>query len=881
MGAFKSPGPDGILACFFQKCWPLVKKEVTKVVLSILNSGRVLRELNRTFITLIPKTDNPEGVSDYRPISPCNVFMRIVSKCITNRVARVMGALVSEEQNAFIPGRHISDNILLAHETIHRILSHKKGKHGRCAFKADMSKAYDRIKWDFLEAVLIRFGFPQKLVLLIMNCVTTVYYEVLLNGSPLPRFQPRCGLRQGDPLSSFLFILCMEVLGGQVETAKEVGLLKGITLCQQEKPITHLFFADDSVFFFQDSRQAAANLKRIMDDYCDASSHKLNLDKSGILFSPSTTLAKAQETMSVLRIRSTKGIGKLTLISSVLSNLSNYFLSVFKIPVSVSSKLNSLLAQFWWAGCKLGKKLHWCSKNFLSLPKSLAGLGIWNVGCLNKALLAKHGWRLVSGDDSYFSRIFRRKIFGTNTFVDGIRPKQGAGCSWGVKSISYGLELIMENIGGWKPSLESGLNAWNAKWVNGATPEPQDRLLDPAFLFMGSLQVQELWNSDLTWNAPLVRALFKEQDAEWIIATTLCTSRKQDEVFWPLTNDGVYSVKSGYGIAFMEFFEKKGTIKDKSKITMTGRGFCKSCLWSLLGPNLWKILIWKIITNTLLVGFDFQKRSIEGSHTCRMCLGDQPYSETIEHIFRDCGLSSRVWAGSVLGIRVEGVTMVPLSDWIINWLRYLEKLEDGERRVLVFLATLWGLWTTRNNAVFKGGRVMPGVLLQSVANNVEVYFQSMLKEKEHSEKVQGQVMLPIGGNEMRTIKDGFPVYMVGGRDQCRRIRVKVDAGWSKNLAAGIGWVAYDGEGVRFEHGSRKITAESALHAKVLGIAAVIQWAAGKGFLHLEVVSDCLPLIYQIAGYAGVNHGVKDILQDLKGLYACFHCYKFFLHCKEP
>ncbi|XP_074297860.1 uncharacterized protein LOC141628651 [Silene latifolia] len=431
----------------------------------------------------------------------------------------------------------------------------------------------------------------------------------------------------------------------------------------------------------------------------------------------------------------------------------------------------------------------------------------------------------------------------------------------------------MENIG-WKPGLESGLNVWNAKWMNGVTPEPQDRLLDPAFIFLGTLQVRELWKSDLTWNAPLVRTLFKEQDAERIIASTLCMSRKQDAVFWPLTNDGVYSVKSGYGIAFMEFFEKKGTIKDKSRISMTGRGFCKSRLWSLPGPNLWKILIWKIITNTLPVGFEFQKRSIEGNHICRMCLEDQSYSETIEHIFRDCGLSVRVWAGSLLGIRVEGVTMVPLSERIINWLRYLEKMEDGERRVLVFLATLWGLWTTRNNAVFKGDRVIPSVLLESIANNVDIYLQAMRKKKEHSEKVLGQAMPSIGGNETRAIKDGFPVYMVGGRDQCRRIRVKVDAGWSKNLAAGIGWVAYDGEGIMFEHGSRKITAESALHAEALGILAVIQWAAGKGFLHLEVVSDCLPLLCQIAGYAGVNHVVKGILQDLKGLYACFHCLGF-------
>ncbi|XP_074289192.1 uncharacterized protein LOC141614336 [Silene latifolia] len=218
--------------------------------------------------------------------------------------------------------------------------------------------------------------------------------------------------------------------------------------------------------------------------------------------------------------------------------------------------------------------------------------------------------------------------------------------------------------------------------------------------------------------------------------------------------------------------------------------------------------------------------------------------------------------------------MVPLCDWIVNWIRFLEKMEGGEKRVLVFLATLWGLWTARNNVVFKGGRVMPSILLESVANNVETYLQAMMKETERNDKVKGQVMPSMDSTEMRSIKDGFPVYMVGRRDPCRQIRVKVDARWSKNLAAGIGWVALDDAGVRFAHGSRKITAESALHAEALAIFEVIQWAVGKGFLHLEVVSDCLPLICQIAGLAGVNHVVKGILQDLKGFYAYFHCLSF-------
>ncbi|XP_074271692.1 uncharacterized protein LOC141595629 [Silene latifolia] len=320
------------------------------------------------------------------------------------------------------------------------------------------------------------------------------------------------------------------------------------------------------------------------------------------------------------------------------------------------------------------------------------------------------------------------------------------------------------------------------------------------------VKCSSLRNRDLTWNAPLVRALFKEKDADWILASPLCTSRKYDEVFWPLTSDGNYSVKSGYGIAFMEFFEQHGTLKDKSRITMSGRGFCKSRLWSLPGPNVWKVLIWKIVTNTLPVGYEFHKRSIEGSHTCRMCLGDQQHSETIEHIFRDCPLSSRVWAGTALGIRVEGTVMIPLGDWVINWIRYLDTLEGGESQILVFLATLWGLWTTRNNVVFRGDQVMPCVLLQSIANNVEVYLQSRLNEKEHNEKMQGRVSHSLGDDGMQTIKDGHPVYIVGRRGHCRGIRIKVDAGWLKTLDAAIGWVAYDSDGVMIESGSKKTKA---------------------------------------------------------------------------
>ncbi|XP_074314437.1 uncharacterized protein LOC141649651 [Silene latifolia] len=351
--------------------------------------------------------------------------------------------------------------------------------------------------------------------------------------------------------------LCFNVLAATVENATEVGKIRGIRLCRGVKPLSHLFFAVDSIFFLHDKDDAASHLKSIMDKYCEASGQVLNSDKSGSLFSPSTTLAKGKRTMEIFGVRKCTGIGKylagrLTLISSVLSNLSNYFLSVFKIPVSVARKINSILSQFWWAGCKLGKKVHWCSKNFLSMPKCKGGLGIRNVECLNKALLAKHGWRLISGDKSYFGKVFRKKIFGKDEFKEGVYPISRNSASWRERSIKYGLELIMEKIG-WKPGVESNLNIWNENWVNGLRPEPMDCILEPRFIHMGDLRIKDLLSPDGNWNAPLINLLFKDDWAKQILATPVCRSRTKDEVFWPLTDDESYTVKSGYGIVFEEY----------------------------------------------------------------------------------------------------------------------------------------------------------------------------------------------------------------------------------------------------------------------------------------------------------------------------------------
>ena len=143
----------------------------------------------------------------------------------------------------------IFDNIIVAHEVIHSMLTKKKGKSGFLATKLDMSKAYDRIEWPYLEGVLTRMGFSAKWTVLIMECVKSISYSVVLNGKHSGFFTPSRGLRQGDPISPFLFLLCAEGLSCLIRNASNEGTFQRVAAARYEPYVSHLFFVDDSLFF--------------------------------------------------------------------------------------------------------------------------------------------------------------------------------------------------------------------------------------------------------------------------------------------------------------------------------------------------------------------------------------------------------------------------------------------------------------------------------------------------------------------------------------------------------------------------------------------------------------------------------------------------------
>ncbi|KAL0013776.1 hypothetical protein SO802_000845 [Lithocarpus litseifolius] len=249
MGPTKAPGLDGMNALFFQKFWHFVGNDVIAIVLDFLNSGTMLPVINYTHIVLIPKIKVPKRMYDYRSISLCNVIYKIISKVLANRLKLILPRLISPTQSAFVPGRLITDNVLVAYESLHSMHGRRSGSKGYMAMKLDISKAYDRVEWPFLKGIMLRLGLPKVWVDRVMTCVMTPTFSVCINGKAYGNITPSRGIRQGDPLSPYLFLLCAEGFSSLLAKAEGEGRIHGVSICKRAPSISHLLFADDSCYF--------------------------------------------------------------------------------------------------------------------------------------------------------------------------------------------------------------------------------------------------------------------------------------------------------------------------------------------------------------------------------------------------------------------------------------------------------------------------------------------------------------------------------------------------------------------------------------------------------------------------------------------------------
>lgn len=194
-------GPDGFPGKFYQVFWDDIAPDLHAAVQEFFIGVPVPKSISSALIVLLPKKSNPSTFGDFRPICLCNFINKLFTRIICDRLQEFLPKLISPEQSAFLKGRDISDNILLAQELLQHL--DKKVRGSNVVFKLDIMKAFDRVSWTFLRQLLLKFGFPIRFVDIILGNLQASWFSILFNGSPSGFFQASRGLKQGDPLSLF------------------------------------------------------------------------------------------------------------------------------------------------------------------------------------------------------------------------------------------------------------------------------------------------------------------------------------------------------------------------------------------------------------------------------------------------------------------------------------------------------------------------------------------------------------------------------------------------------------------------------------------------------------------------------------------------------
>jgi hypothetical protein len=437
IGPLKAPGPDGMPGRFFQRNWGVMQEEVTKAVKKFFHDGVMPEGINDTSLVLIPKGKNPEELSDFRPISLCNVIYKIISKCLANRLRPILDEIISETQSAFVPGRLITDNAVIAFECFHKIQKSKKDTH--CAYKLDLSKAYDRVDWNYLEKAMLKMGFCKTWTNWVMTCVRTVRYSVRLNGHNLEPFNPTRGLRQGDPISPYMFLFVGEALTSILKEKTNDGKLTPIKVARNAPGISNLMFADDSLLFFKATMEEAREVDSALKLFQRCTGQLVSPSKCSLLFSGECPSAVRDDIRNLLDIsrsvfeekylglptpegrmkgdqfqpvmcRFTKRLtswnekhssfgAKETLIKSVAQALVGHVMGVFKMTKEFCDQYEKLIRDFWWGDEEDHRKVHWMAWENMIKPKCKGGIGFRDMHLFNQALLARQAWRLIQNPD--------------------------------------------------------------------------------------------------------------------------------------------------------------------------------------------------------------------------------------------------------------------------------------------------------------------------------------------------------------------------------------------------------------------------------------------------------------------------------------------------
>ncbi|XP_058756815.1 uncharacterized protein LOC131630038 [Vicia villosa] len=694
MQADKSPSPDGFNPGFYHQFWDLCGDEIFNASCSWLESGIFPEKLNSTNITLIPKGDSQSTMKDWRPIALCNVLYKVIAKVLANRLKRVLDKCISDNQSTFVPGRSILDNAMAAIEVVHHMKAKTRGKAGDIALKLDISKAYDRIDWDYLKDVLSTMGFCQKWIGWIILCVETVDYSVGVNGKLVGPIVLGRGLRQGDSLSPYLFILCSEGLSALIKQAEaqgdihaaisEANMMKSILTTYEEASGQAINF---QISEFYCSRNIDPVLKNLMADTLGV---QQVLGTGKYLGVPSMIGRNRKATFKFIKDRIWKKInswssrslsqaGRETLIKSVLQSIPTYIMSIFLLPSSSIDEIEKMLNSFWW-GHKRGsaKGIHWLSWDRLSMPKNVGGMGFKNLSAFNYAMLSKQAWSLMKNPNTLVSRLYKARYFPSCNFLKseiGHNPCYVWRSIWSAKFVVRG---------GYKWSIGTGerISVWDQNWLHDCSTVTNPWPDNPMVV---NLKVSDLLSpTGKQWNLNLIHQLVGGGVAQKIVNTPLFEAVHEDRIVWNLENNDIFSVRSAYRYCINEAI-------DTSHLRINENW---DLIWKMKIPPRVKNFLWCLCRNCVPTRVRLIDKGVGCLDSCVICGSG---FENNNHLYFQCPKSIVCWEKVGLWHTIQQLVSNG-GDFVSFVFSFLQASNHENKAVLSTI--MWSIWKSRNNALW-------------------------------------------------------------------------------------------------------------------------------------------------------------------------------------
>jgi hypothetical protein len=591
--------------------------------------------------------------------------------------------------------------------------------------------------------MLDRLGFCEKLIRWIRACVFAGNLSILVNGSPTKEFNIQRGLKQGDPLAPFLFLIVAEGFGGLMKKAVEDNVFKGFPCGGDGTVVSHLQYADDTLCIGEASVQNLWVLKSILRGFHLASGLRINFGKSCLMgvnvhadflelacsflncrlgeipfnylglpvganprrFSTwDPLISYLKRRLSSWGKKHISLGGRIVLINSVLNAIPIFYMSYLKMPVQVIKAVTRIQRVFLWGGVKGVRKLSWISWKMVCREKKDGGLGVRDIKVVNMSLLSKWRWKFLQNDsalwkDVLVSRYGRGLV--RNVILIGSPGTRLASSWW--KDICA-VDKFVESKNWLDESIIRSVNDgtttsfWSQRWIG-------DKTLGEAFPRLYSISIQkegavrdmaEGMGVGLEWNFLWRRSLFSwEVDLVSRLRDILRSvklSAGPDRWYWRVDPDGVFSVKSAYSYLIKEGL---GSMEES-----LGDNKVFDQIWRSPAPSKIIAFSWQALHNRIPTRDNLALRGIIRDNASRNCVLCVDHLESMVHLLLHCDFAFKIWMDIFRWLGV--VVVIPASLSILfecfSGCARNKKSRKGFR--LVWHTTIWQIWKSRNDAVF-------------------------------------------------------------------------------------------------------------------------------------------------------------------------------------